>query len=682
MRNRLLTLLNKLNQGLVGREETVRTALLTLLAGENLLLVGPPGTGKSLLARRISQALAEPSDGQRYFEYLLTKFSTPEELFGPLSISALKQDRFHRQTKGYLPTVQVAFLDEIFKASSSILNALLTVLNERKYHNGTDTEAIPLQAMVAASNELPQGQAELAALYDRFLVRRFIGYLTSEERKQLFQLPPAADIKAEHRLSIDELFWLRQAAANVMFPNEVQQAILEIWQAHQQAFKDDADESLSNRRMVKILHLLRVAATSNGRIEVDFSDLMLLKDCLWNNEANAEKVVELIRNVLRRFDRLVSSENEAEATPAIAATTPASPIGSRFKGLRGSGTENDPILIENIQQLGRLADPVIGKQGLYFRQTADIDGTPLGETWLDIDEFQGHYDGGGFTIKAETDKPLFRQIKESTICNLMIDGINLTDTAENSRIINCRTSHNLAAHIKHSMVSNCETMGSLAENIYHSEISSCQAGSVLIVEKADESQIKDCLVLLNYQGHYEEYRGGVVGQLINSQIERCFVRGMLIYRGNGYFHFYGIAYLINTNSSIHHCALGQLERSYTDVKIESRIARVIDTSSSLQHNISIDSNNDQTLGSSYTSDRNGQDGLSVPAALFNAEYLEYQLGWDFDTVWQWPQDSDHPTLRPYTGSPFTTQASSHTEGQTSLLALQCRQNIWLGNQGA
>lgn len=678
MRNRLLTLLEQLNHGLIGREETVRSALLTLLAGENLLLVGPPGTGKSLLARRISQALAEPSDGQRYFEYLLTKFSTPEELFGPLSISALKQDRFHRQTKGYLPTVQVAFLDEIFKASSSILNALLTVLNERKYHNGTETEDIPLQAMVAASNELPQGQAELAALYDRFLVRRFIGYLTPEERKQLFQLPPAADIEAEHRLSIDELFWLRQAAANVMFPNEVQQAILEIWQAHQQTFKDDADESLSDRRMVKILHLLRVAAASNGRIEVDFSDLMLLKDCLWNNEANAEKVVELIRNVLRRFDRLVSSENEAEATPAIAATAPAGPIGSRFKGLRGSGTKDDPILIENIQQLGRMADPAIGKQGLHFRQTADIDGSSLGETWLDIDEFQGHYDGSGFEIKAETDKPLFQQIKESTICNLMIDGINLTDTAENSRIINCRTSHNLAIHIEHSMVSNCETMGSLAQNIYHSEISSCQAGSMLIALKAEHSQISNCLVLLNHKLTYGENRGGIAHTLENSQVEQCFVQGLLT--SSGIYRFAGIGYYMNS-SSIRHCALGQLAAEGAGW-IQYRIANAKDDSSSLYHNISIDSNNNHTLGSSYTSDRNGKDGLSVAAAQFNADYLEYQLGWDFDAVWQWPQDSDHPTLRPYTGSPFITQANSHTEGQTSLLALQCRQNIWLGNQGA
>ena len=98
------------------------------------------------VARRVAEALTPENEKSNYFEYLLTKFSTPEEIFGPLSLTDLKQDRFHRKTAGYLPTVQVAFLDEIFKASSSILNALLTILNERKYHNGTSIEDIPLHA--------------------------------------------------------------------------------------------------------------------------------------------------------------------------------------------------------------------------------------------------------------------------------------------------------------------------------------------------------------------------------------------------------------------------------------------------------------------------------------------------------------------------------------------------------
>ena len=184
MREKIQTLLSHLNHGLVEREAVIKAALLAVLAGENILLIGPPGTGKSLIARRIAESLGGAQQGS-YFEYLLTKFSTPEEIFGPLSISALKQDVFRRNTAGYLPSVRMGFLDEIFKASSSILNALLTILNERKFHNGALVEDVPLQALIAASNELPTGQDELAALYDRFLVRGFVDYVSAEGLREM-----------------------------------------------------------------------------------------------------------------------------------------------------------------------------------------------------------------------------------------------------------------------------------------------------------------------------------------------------------------------------------------------------------------------------------------------------------------------------------------------------------------
>ena len=190
LKTKIQVLFNSLNQGLVERESTLKMALLTVLAGENLLLIGPPGTAKSLIARRIAQTLTADDNSSDYFEYLLTKFSTPEEIFGPLSIAALKADCVKRNTAGYLPTVRIAFLDEIFKASSSILNALLTILNERIYHNGAVQQPVPMQALIAASNELPTGQEELSALYDRFLVRVFIDYVSLDSLPQLFEKTP------------------------------------------------------------------------------------------------------------------------------------------------------------------------------------------------------------------------------------------------------------------------------------------------------------------------------------------------------------------------------------------------------------------------------------------------------------------------------------------------------------
>lgn len=172
MKKKLEKLIEDLNKGLVGREETIKLSLLTLLTQENLILFGPPGTAKSEVSRRISKVIA---DGD-YFEYLLTKFTTPEEIFGPLSISDLKQDRFHRKTDGYMPTSHTVFLDEIFKANSSILNSLLTIMNEKIFHNGNQKEETCLISLVGASNENPVSDSELNALYDRFLVREVVNY--------------------------------------------------------------------------------------------------------------------------------------------------------------------------------------------------------------------------------------------------------------------------------------------------------------------------------------------------------------------------------------------------------------------------------------------------------------------------------------------------------------------------
>ena len=163
---RLRALIDSLEGGLLERSAAVRLVLLAALAGEHVLLIGPPGTAKSELSRRLHRAF----DDARYFERLLTRFSTPEELFGPLSLKALEDDRYERLTEGYLPTASIAFLDEVFKANSAILNALLTLLNEREFDNGAGRSRTPLISVIGASNEVPMEEA-LMAFYDRFLLR-------------------------------------------------------------------------------------------------------------------------------------------------------------------------------------------------------------------------------------------------------------------------------------------------------------------------------------------------------------------------------------------------------------------------------------------------------------------------------------------------------------------------------
>src|SRR5512145_2554755 len=182
-RTRLADLLDALERGLVERRRQVRLALLAALAGEHTLLIGPPGTAKSELARRLHLAFADA----RYFERLLTRFSVPEELFGPLSISALEQDRYERQTAGYLPQASIAFIDEVFKANSAILNALLTLLNERQFDNGAGRIACPLISAIGATNEVPAGEVA-EAFFDRFLVRLPVGPVSAGGFRALMEI--------------------------------------------------------------------------------------------------------------------------------------------------------------------------------------------------------------------------------------------------------------------------------------------------------------------------------------------------------------------------------------------------------------------------------------------------------------------------------------------------------------
>jgi glycosidase/MoxR-like ATPase len=279
---RLRALRDALGEGLVEREIPLRLALLASLAGEHLLLLGPPGTAKSLLARRLRLAFR----GAALFERLLTRFSVPEELFGPLSLRALEEDRYERSTTGFLPTAHVAFLDEIFKANSAILNALLTLLNEREFDNGARREKTPLIAVIGASNELPEGP-ELAALFDRFLLRCHVGPISDDAFDRLLDLPSETTVLLDERLPFDEqeLRALRQAAAAVRLGPEARQLLRDA-----RVFHRERGATLSDRRFRKIVGLLQMAAYTMGRDEVSVWDCALLSAMSWDDPSDEEQV--------------------------------------------------------------------------------------------------------------------------------------------------------------------------------------------------------------------------------------------------------------------------------------------------------------------------------------------------------------------------------------------------------
>ena len=219
------TLLKVLSQGIYEKEHILAMALLSAIAGDSIFLLGPPGTAKSLVARRLKKAFKN----SRAFEYLMSRFSTPDEIFGPVSISLLKnEDRYERVVDGFLPTATIVFLDEIWKASPSIQNSLLTAINERIFQNGRETIHLPMKGLIAASNELPAEDEGLEALWDRFLVRMVSNCIHSEALfyKMIRQEIAPDPIVPDDCLITDDVYeaW-QQSIGMVDIPDEICHAI-------------------------------------------------------------------------------------------------------------------------------------------------------------------------------------------------------------------------------------------------------------------------------------------------------------------------------------------------------------------------------------------------------------------------------------------------------------------------
>lgn len=288
----------------VGRDAEIDALLLGLLARTHVLLLGPPGTAKSLVTQVFAHAL-----GGAYFQRLLTAFSAPEEVFGPYDLSALDAGKYERAVQGYLPTAHTAFLDEVFKANSAVLNALLTMLNEREFDNGTSRVSCPLQLCVAASNEYP-ADSSLEALYDRFQVRCWTEYVaTRAERLALLTCPdPASRVTAT--LSAEVVAQLQQQARDVVVPPVVLEALLDV----ADALAKKHGLVISDRRLRALVKLVQARAALHGRSTAAKRDLVVLADSVWHRHdqrpAVLATVLELAAPSLAKAQALADAARE------------------------------------------------------------------------------------------------------------------------------------------------------------------------------------------------------------------------------------------------------------------------------------------------------------------------------------------------------------------------------------
>ncbi len=290
---KLARIRDELNQIFLERSELIDGALCALLSSHHVLIVGPPGTAKSMLAEELCQRI----EGANYFQWLLTKFTTPEEIFGAVSLKALEQDDYRRVTVDKLPEAHIAFLDEIFKANSSILNALLSIINERVFHNGRTRITVPLITMFGTSNELPD-EDELTALYDRFLLRFVVDYIV-EDFRFLKMLGARRDPALERRtwLGIGELEKLREATLAIGVPGAVMRTVAEIR-------RELASRQIigSDRRLRAALDVSRAHALLFGRDQVTEDDLLFLEHVLWKDPEERPKVREALHHLIKGYE--------------------------------------------------------------------------------------------------------------------------------------------------------------------------------------------------------------------------------------------------------------------------------------------------------------------------------------------------------------------------------------------
>lgn len=286
------TILSPMKQTFVGKDEIIDLLGICLVARENLFLLGPPGTAKSALVQDLSRRI----EGN-IFDYLLTRFTEPNEIFGPFDIRKLREGELITNTEGMLPEATFVFLDELLNANSAILNSLLMVLNERIFRRGRETRALPTLMVVGASNHLPEDSA-LGALFDRFLVRVRCDNVEPDQLSQVLTAGWKMDVKREQTqgtMSIDEIRSLQNSLAQANF-SQVQSDYVALIHRMRKAGID-----VSDRRAVKLQRLLAASAILSGRLKVNRTDFWILRS-IWHTEEQIEILASLVNDAIDQAD--------------------------------------------------------------------------------------------------------------------------------------------------------------------------------------------------------------------------------------------------------------------------------------------------------------------------------------------------------------------------------------------
>jgi MoxR-like ATPase len=275
---------NVLNGKILERKREIETAVTALIANKHHCQIGPPGIGKTFLVDELHKLITDA----RYFRWLMTRFTTPEEVFGPVSLKELENDHYVRHTAGKLPESDVAFLDEIFKANSSILNSFLTIMNEGLFfNNGAPMQCHPI--IFAGSNEHPK-DAELAAMWDRVTFRHLVkGLASNGSRKKMLKARAtraAQTVTIEPVITWAEIGAAQQAATKVDIPDVVLDSLIELWGKLRAEGIEPTD-----RRYNDCIPIIQATAFRAGRSVADVEDMRLLRYVLWT-EFSQQKTVE------------------------------------------------------------------------------------------------------------------------------------------------------------------------------------------------------------------------------------------------------------------------------------------------------------------------------------------------------------------------------------------------------